>query len=170
MMNGSVTDVREERFADDGRFPNSTLPLLIYTAALADPSPEAFEALFSENGWQPAWRASVYTFHHYHSTAHEALGVATGSARLMLGGPEGREFEVSAGDVIVIPAGVAHRRLSSSADFLVVGCYPPGQDWDLLRGEPGDRATALVNVPKVPLPDSDPVSGNGGPLVKAWGS
>jgi uncharacterized protein YjlB len=96
------------------------------------------------------------------------LGIAEGEATLMLGGPKGREFEVSAGDVIVIPAGVVHRRLRSSGDFLVVGGYPPGPGWDLLRGEAGDRPMADENIAKVPLPESDPVGGKTGPLLTNW--
>jgi uncharacterized protein YjlB len=154
-------------FADDGTFPNSRLPLLFYEEALPRDAvtPEAVERLFAENGWPPAWRSSVYEFHHYHSTAHETLGIARGSARLMLGGPQGQEFEVRAGDVVVIPAGVAHKRVSSSGDFLVVGCYPPGQDWDLLRGEAGERPQAEAKIAAVPLPRTDPV---GGELVRRW--
>ena len=166
-MGGRTEGLKAAVFADDGTFPNSRLPLLFYEEALSRGSvtPEALEGLFAECGWPPAWRASVYQFHHYHSTAHETLGIARGEARLMLGGPKGREFEVRAGDVIVIPAGVAHQRLSSSGDFLVVGCYPPGQDWDLLRGEPGDRPQADENIARVPLPKTDPV---GGELVGLW--
>ncbi len=162
--------LKAERFGDDGTFPNSPLPLLFYEEALPRDAvtPEALERLFAQNGWPPAWRASVYQFHHYHSTAHETLGIARGSARLMLGGPQGREFEVRAGDVIVIPAGVAHKRLSSSGDFLVVGCYPPGQHWDLLRGEEGDRPAADRNIAAVPLPEADPVGGKSGPLLTHW--
>jgi uncharacterized protein YjlB len=167
---GRTDGLRVERFADDGTFPNSRLPLLFYAEALprAETTPERMERLFAANGWPPAWRASVFTYHHYHSTAHEALGVVRGSARLMLGGPQGREFEVAPGDVIVIPAGVAHKRLSSSGDFLVVGCYPPGQDWDLLIGSPGDRQRADANIAAVPLPDTDPVGGREGPLRTQW--
>lgn len=169
-MAGRIEGLHTVVFADDGTFPNSRLPLLFYDQALprGEVTPEALEKLFADNGWPPAWRSSVYTFHHYHSTAHETLGIARGSARLMLGGPEGREFDVTAGDVIVIPAGVAHRRLSSSDDFLVVGCYPPGQDWDLLRGDAGDRPQADRNIASVPLPQSDPVGGKDGPLVERW--
>jgi uncharacterized protein YjlB len=159
-----------EHFDDDGLFPNSRLPLLLYRAALppGEASPEAMEALFAAGGWPPAWRSSIFTYHHYHSTAHEALGIAAGSARLMLGGPHGRESDVRVGDVIVIPAGVVHRRLSSSPDFLVVGAYPPGQSWDLLRGEAGERPKADENIARVPLPRTDPVVGEGGPLVREW--
>lgn len=169
-MRGHLDGLRTERFFDDGTYPNSRLPLLFYEAALprGEANPEAMEAMFAANGWQPAWRSSVFPYHHYHSTAHETLGVARGSARLLLGGPEGREFDAEAGDVIVIPAGVAHRRLHSSSDFLVVGCYPPGQTWDLLRGESGDRPMADQNIARVPRPESDPVGGVDGPLISRW--
>lgn len=157
-----------EQFADDGTFPNSRLPLLIYREAIAAVTPEALEALFARNGWPPQWRSGIYPFHHFHSTAHETLGIAAGQAHLLLGGPNGREFDVKAGDVIVIPAGVGHRRLKSSADFLVVGAYPPGQHWDLLKGEPGERPKADENIARVPLPQTDPVEGKGGALMRAW--
>jgi uncharacterized protein YjlB len=163
-----MSQPRAETFADDGIFPNSRLPLLIYGAAVAEPSPEAMEALFAKNGWPPQWRSGVYPFHHYHSTAHETLGIARGSAQLMLGGPKGREFEVKAGDVIVIPAGVAHRRLSSSDDFLVVGAYPPGADWDLRKGEASDRPQTDENIARVPIATSDPVTGTAGQLTRLW--
>ncbi|WP_423067306.1 cupin domain-containing protein [Devosia sp. CN2-171] len=169
-MVANIDRLRAERFYDDGTFPNSSLPLLFYEEALprGAASPEQMEALFAANGWPPAWRASIFTYHHYHSTAHETLGVVLGSARLMLGGPEGREFDVEPGDVIIIPAGVAHRRLDSSSDFLVVGCYPLGQDWDLLRGQPGERPHADHNIARVPVPKTDPVGGADGPLIRHW--
>jgi len=170
MVMGNIAALSAEQFADDGTFPNSRLPVLIYKRAIAphEASAEAMEALLSANGWPPQWRGGVYNYHHYHSSAHESLGIARGSARLMLGGPEGREFEVSAGDVIVIPAGVAHRCLSASDDFLVVGAYPPGQDWDLLKGEAGDRPQADETIKAVPMPKTDPVGGTQGPLLERW--
>jgi uncharacterized protein YjlB len=158
-------------FADDGAFPNSRLPLLLYRSAVTpvEASPEAMEQLFGGNGWPPQWRSGVYPFHHYHSTSHETLGIARGSARLMLGGPAGREVSVAAGDVVVVPAGVAHRRLEASGDFLLVGAYPPGMDWDLLKGEAGERPQADRNIEAVPMPESDPVRGRDGGLLRAWG-
>lgn len=167
---GSTDRLQVQRFDDDGRFPNSRLPLLFYAGALSaeTATAEAMEELLAAGGWVPMWRSSVFTYHHYHSTAHEALGIAAGEARLMLGGPKGQAFDVAAGDVVVIPAGVAHRRLSSSADFLVVGAYPPRQDWDLLQGAAGERPQADENIARVPLPPSDPVTGAPNPLFVHW--
>lgn len=168
-MIGNLSRVRIEHFADDGQFPNATLPSLIYAGAVDRPTPEALEALFDANGWPSAWRYGVYDFHHYHSTTHECLGVARGSARLQLGGPQGRVFEVKAGDVIVLPAGTGHCNLESSADFLVVGAYPPGFKADLLRGEAGERPGADERIASVPLPKTDPVGVQGGPVLEKWG-
>lgn len=169
-MIGNLAKVSFEYFADDGQFPNSTLPLMIYRVAVAADvaSPETMEALLDGNGWPSQWRAGIYDYHHYHSTAHECLGIATGKVTLLLGGPQGREFSVAAGDVVVIPAGVAHRCLSQSADLVVVGAYPPGQSWDVLKGGPGERPAADQRLVEVPLPQTDPVGGQGGPLLEKW--
>lgn len=167
-MIGNLSRVSLAQFGDDGRFPNSTLPVLIYKDAVDRPSAETLEALFDANGWPSAWRYGVYDFHHYHATTHECLGIARGTARLQLGGPSGQVFEVTAGDVIVLPAGTAHCNLGASADFLVVGAYPPGSSADLKRGEDGERPAADQRIAAVPLPQTDPVGGEGGPLLRAW--
>lgn len=169
-MTGNLSRVSFHHFADDGRFPNSALPVVIYRSALLfeDASPEALEALFDGNGWSSQWRAGVYDYHHYHSTAHEALGVAAGRARLQLGGPNGQSFEVAAGDIVVLPAGVAHRCLGADTDFLMVGAYPPGQEWDVLRGETGERPGADERIAALPMPKTDPVGGQDGPLLSHW--
>jgi uncharacterized protein YjlB len=164
-------EVQAHLFEDDGRIPNNPdLPLLVYPGALpaSDDLPSECEALFRENGWGGTWRDGVFPYHHYHSTTHEVLGIVRGSARIAFGGEAGVTVEVEAGDVVVIPAGVGHRNLESSRDFLVIGAYPRGQSWDLCTGEPGERPQVLENIRKVPLPDADPVFGDRGPLLEHW--
>jgi uncharacterized protein YjlB len=159
-------------FEDDGTIPNNPkLPLLLYRSALhfADNDPAAVcEDVFANHGWGDAWRDGIYPFPHYHSTAHEVLGIARGEARVRLGGEHGAEVTVGPGDVIAIPAGVGHQNLHSSPDLLVIGAYPEGQSWDLCRGEPDERPGVLENIARVPLPDTDPVYGEAGPLIGHW--
>jgi uncharacterized protein YjlB len=110
----------------------------------------------------------VYDFAHYHSTAHEVLGVYRGRASLRLGDSAGATLVVEAGDMLVLPAGTAHQNLGSSSDFHVVGGYPEGQRADLLRGDPAERPAADERIKRVPLPHADPIGGTDGPLVKDW--
>ena len=75
---------------DDGTFPNNEqLPLVLYRGAIrvteGDPA-TTIEQVFAANGWGNAWRNGIFPYHHYHSTAHEVLGVACGTARVQLGG------------------------------------------------------------------------------------
>ena len=165
-------NVRAYLLLDDGKIPNNpVLPLLVYQGAFgftdSDPA-STCEAVFESNGWGNYWRNGIYSFHHYHSTAHEVLGICRGSARAQFGGEQEVTLEIGAGDVVVIPAGVGHKRLEASSDLLVVGAYPPGQGWDLCRGEAGERPRVLGNIDRVPLPRSDPVYGDDGPLMNHW--
>ena len=156
---------------DDGIFPNSGLPLLVYPLVVDPVDKEnaaAFERCFAANGWPLAWRNGIYGYHHYHSTAHEVLGICRGQARVKMGGPEGIEIDIHAGTAVVIPAGVAHKKVAASSDFLVVGAYPEGQRWDMNVGRPGERPGTDVNIRRVPLPQVDPVYGKAGDLMQLW--
>lgn len=128
---------------------------------------EHFEARFAANDWHGGWRNGIFAFHHYHSTAHEVVGVYAGSARVHLGGPHGEVVDIGSGDVIVIPAGVGHCNLGSDR-LSVVGAYAAGRPYDMLRGRYSERAEAQRNIAQVPLPMADPVTGADGVLVRAW--
>jgi len=131
--------------------------------------PASIEQIFTANRWPAAWRDSVHPFHHFHSDAHEVLGVASGSGKVLFGGPSGQVLEVSAGDVVVIPAGVGHCRQSKSDDLLIVGAYPDNTGArDLRRGNPAEHEEVVRNVASVSLPLADPVSGDDGPLMRVW--
>src|SRR6202166_4440752 len=119
-------------FEDDGLVPNNPLPFLVYKGAvdIGNDHPEkTIEGLFGANGWGDMWRNGVYDYLHYHATVHEALGIARGHARVRFGGDRGKELEISAGDVAILPAGTGHQCLSASKDFSVVGAYPPAARW-----------------------------------------
>jgi len=157
---------------DNGVFPNNAIcPLLVYPQALAlsGPDPAAlFEKLFTKNHWPASWRNGVYGFHHYHSSAHEVLGVFSGTARVQFGGESGVVLEVKASDVVVIPAGVSHKNLCASRDLGVVGAYPKGQNWDMQYGNPGERPAADKHITQVAMPKLDPVFGADGPMKAHW--
>ena len=160
-------------FADDGSVPNNLrLPFLIYRSAIdlaGTPDPEAaIETTFRENGWGDMWRNGIYPYVHYHSMIHEGMGIARGRAKVRFGGIKGEEIDLTFGDVAVLPAGTGHQCLWASSDLMVIGAYPGTGRYDLCRGSKAEHQKALQTIPGVPLPDSDPVFGPDGPLVRLW--
>jgi uncharacterized protein YjlB len=121
-----MTGPETHHLPDQGGIPNSRLPVLVYHDVDAARDASECEELFARNGWLGAWVDGIYSFHHFHSTTHEVLGIVAGSASVILGGPSGRRFDVERGDVLVLPAGTGHCNAGSSSDLLVVGAYPNG--------------------------------------------
>ena len=156
------------QFEQSGWVPNNRrFPVIVYRQVLDGPDrARAFERLFRTNGWGGLWRNGVYSFHHFHSTAHEILGIAAGQARLMIGGPAGKEIAVQAGDALLLPAGTGHCRLEASNDLLVIGGYPPGQEADLCREMPTAEQQAMID--ELGIPARDPLKGEAGGLRSLW--
>lgn len=135
-------------------------------------------------------------------TATIRFGVADTSSDLDLNThgsgqePGGIEVQASAGDIFVIPAGIAHKTFNSPAGstfellspgdghriqaeemksalgsidlsgFVMLGAYPFGSVWDFQTSGDAERFAEVHSVAK---PESDPVLGNmDGGLCKLW--
>lgn len=159
-------------FADDGEVPNHPRwPMIVYQSVLGADEPDmasAFEAVFSRHGWGDGWRNGIFAFPHYHSNAHEVLGIAAGSAVVRFGGAAGRELTVGKGDAVLLPAGTGHQRLSGTSDLLVIGAYPPGPRCDLRRAGEAEKAIIRKRIGQVAKPAQDPVAGKNGPAITLW--
>ena len=170
----SVRDARIHSFLlqDNGSIPNnSRLPLLIYEGAFREGGGDLgsnIQSVLQEHGWGGIWKNGIYTFHHYHGTAHEFLGVCAGEALVQFGGEQGIARRLQPGDAVLIPAGVGHKCLQASEDFAVIGAYPDGQSWDMCYGKPEERDRALQSIVRVPFPKLDPIYGSSGPVFDRW--
>jgi uncharacterized protein YjlB len=164
-----MADPEQLLLKPDAAMPNSRLPVLIYRRALTPDEhgkANGFEDLFHSNDWHGVWRNGIYDYDHFHSTSHEVLGIEAGRASVQLGGDSGTAVDVEAGDVLILPAGTGHRRISASRNLSVIGGYPRGQERpDLLKK--GD-AEAQDRIDHVAPPKTDPVNGPDGPLTRFW--
>ena len=162
------------RFKDDGETPNNShFPMILYRSPVKLPhvfDPAAiFEELFKANGWKDSWRDAMYEFLHFHTHTHEVLGIARGTVRAQFGGTKGKTLKLKTGDVVILPAGTGHRRLTASKDLLIVGAYPSnGGKYDEPKPEDVSHRKARSSIARVPIPRADPVYGKVGPLKTLW--
>ena len=149
---------------------NQELPFLIYHKAWqGELDARKVLAHFASNGWGGGWVNGVFPFHHYHAQSHEVLANTGPTITVKLGGPDGKSVEFRSRDVIIIPAGGGHCLVSDGHASGIVGAYPTGQeDWDLKRNEPTDYELARQQIPQVPLPTTDPLTGTTQPLSNYW--
>lgn len=158
---------------DDGIFLNNQdLPVVKYEHVFQINNEDAavvdIESMLLENSWHHTWRNGIYDYHHFHSTAHEVLVCYSGKATVQLGGPSGIYIEFEQGDVLILPAGTAHRCEKATSDFKCIGAYPVDQLFDMCYGKTEERAKNRANIMDVPLPVADPVYGSDGPLIFHW--
>ena len=146
---------------------NQRFPVLVYQDALPEgATSKDFENVFAGNEWTDIWRNGVFDYQHYHTGAHEVLGIGRGAGTLLIGGSAGRELHLKAGDCLILPAGTGHMSLGSSTDFEVVGAYPVGQHADIQTSAPSREM--LSKISSVPVPSTDPISGTSGLLLESW--
>lgn len=157
---------------DDGVFPNnSSLPVIHYKKVFSIPSFFAARAIkkhFAAHGWTNSWKGTIHHVNHYYSTTHLVLGAYRGRAELMLGGDKGIRIWFEEGDVLTIPAGVAHKKLDPTAHMSCIGAYPEGRSVDLMVGARNERPAADRSIELIPLPRKDPVFGADGELMFHW--
>lgn len=155
----------------NGFIPNNpVLPFLLYQGVLelSDGDRARFIMdLFNKNQWSNAWVNGIFGYHHYHSITHEVMGICSGECLLQLGGEGGETFTIQAGDVVLLPAGVAHKNLRSTPNFSCVGAYPFGLPYDINYGKEAEMEEAVNNIDELVLPRTDPVYGYG-PLQAYW--
>ncbi len=167
----SDTQIEQIQLKGDKRFPNSNLPVLFYKGVLDIPFlfPSAYvKRLFKSNNWSNPWEGDIFIYHHYHSITHEVLGIFKGRTTLLIGGEKGTKITVQKGDVLVIPAGVAHRNIGKQGHLLCVGAYPNGIECDMNYGKTGERPQTDKNILAVTIPETDPVCGKTGGLTEIW--
>lgn len=203
-----MVEIRKYHLQPTPLIPNSPRPLLHYKNAIpAKPGSAHCDAAsvydaFAGNGWRVSWvfRYGPTQRSHFHSRAHECMAVLSGSATIRFGAGDtstdmqasthgdaheegGVELQAEAGDVFVIPAGVAHKSFDAKPEgtltlltpgdghtieaedprkavgeielsgFTMLGAYNGG-DWDFVTS--GGRYEEAWAVPK---PELDPVFG-----------
>ncbi len=156
---------------DNGNFPNSCLPVLHYRNILNLPfffPALSIKKLFRKNGWTNTWKDGLSIHYHYHSITHEVLGIYKGRTILQLGGNEGIEIVLKKGDVLIIPAGVAHRNMGNKKDVLCVGAYPDGRHFDMNYGRTSERPRTDRNIASLSVPSCDPIFGENKGVTKIW--
>jgi len=166
-------DILTVNLRSNKNFPNSLLPVIIYKQACLLPqqknkAAEIIRGVFLKNSWANSWKNGIYNFHHYHSTTHECMAVCSGTATVILGGPNGRRVTLAKGDIIIIPAGVGHKCSRFSKDFLCVGAYPQGKDYDINLGKAVEVKKAMTHIKKLGIPRKDPLYGKQGFLQSFW--
>lgn len=169
----TIEEIETLSIEANGNVPNHpTLPFLIYRNAWTDElDPQSVLTAFARNGWRGGWVNGVFPFHHYHAQSHEVLANVGEPITVLLGGPAGQVVEFRNRDIVLIPAGGGHCLVGNTRASGIVGAYPAGQeDWDLKRDNPQDYALALQQIPLVPLPATDPLSGTDRPLLAHWHS
>lgn len=146
-----------------GNFPNNNqLPVIVYSNAFDfghEKHSEVIKKIFKKNGWFRSWTNGIFDYHHYHSNNHECLGIATGWVKVILGGENGIILDLKAGDALLLPAGISHKKISSSEDFSCVGAYAIDVEYNMKYGSPSEFQASVKQISNLPNPLSDPIFG-----------
>lgn len=166
--------VKTIQLTENKPYPNNILPVLYYEQTLNNTLADDFTAndvlqLFENHGYTRGWIGGILDQHHFHSTAHEALAVIKGEVTVQLGGQDGPMHTLRKGDVVLLPADTAHKRLDGSKKFEIVGAHTVnGEDFDMQYGDASDYEAIKETILKVKQPLTDPATGNPGDINAYW--
>lgn len=154
-------------------FPNNLLPILYYPKGVADlvddsDAAQNVLALFEKNGYSNGWTGSIFSYHHFHANTHEVLACLAGEATVQLDGTGAQMYSFAKGDVLLLPAGVTHKRIDASKDFKIVGAYPAGLEPDMQKGAADNYEDIKQTIAAVMNPEKDPIEGKNGAVLKYW--
>ena len=154
-------------------FPNNSLPVLYYPEAAkelmnSEDTGEKVQSFLEKNGYSNGWVGGIFTYHHFHSNTHEVLVCISGTADVQLGGPNSEVYPLKQGDVLLLPAGVAHKLLEATDDFQVVGAYPEGKEPDTQKGNTKNYEEMKVKISQLGIPKYDPVEKTQGGVFDFW--
>jgi len=157
----SPPEVHKLYMDNDGTYPNNpTHPLLLYRSAFHGTQQEGYTKIVSSGEWTSPWVWGIFTYHHYHTTAWELLICVKGQADIQIGGSNGPIVNISKGDVMLVPPGLAHKQIRDSGGFTLLGSYPIegcSGPVDTVRGAPTEDQKA--NIEACVTPKRDPVLG-----------
>lgn len=161
------------RLKENKPFPNNPLPVIYYAGALKElteshDKEKKISDYLEKNHYSNSWVGGILPHHHFHSNTHEVLVCLAGTATVQLGGPEEGIYPFHQGDVVLLPAGTAHKKIEATKDFQIVGAYPNGLEYDMQTGNEENYDKIKERIAKVALPEWDPVEGKQGPLFDYW--
>lgn len=154
-------------------FPNNSLPVLYYSEAIKEltnskHTGEEVMKFLESNGYSNGWVGGIFTYHHFHSNTHEVLACISGKSEVQLGGPDFEVYPFKAGDVLLLPAGVAHKLIEATDDFQIVGAYPEGKEPDMQKGDTKNYEEMKERISRLGIPEYDPVEKTTGGVFDYW--
>ncbi|KAL1632464.1 hypothetical protein SLS56_003542 [Neofusicoccum ribis] len=164
------------RFEPTADTPNNVLPVLVYRSAFSTSVPLGeIRNVLQSNKWFSDGYSEASKTPIFHSKTHEAHVIIKGRCQLLVGGtqygpPPGQMIYLSAGDIVVFPAGISHC-LVESEGYEFIAFYPEKsakRDNCEPRASPKEMKQYNKNIGKVAVPKYDPIGGKEGPLVEIW--
>jgi uncharacterized protein YjlB len=124
-------------FENPADVPNSRLTVLIFRSVLVPgipAKPDLFRKRFRKAGGAVCGQTRSSITRIFIRTRMKFWEFIEGKVTVRLGGEQGRLFRLKAGDMLLLPPGVGHRRVGDDKGLKLIGAYPRGQsNYDMKR-------------------------------------